>query len=171
MSRWMDGDVYGSLRTNLQRLSVTKRLVNMRSLRINRFAKQLGYARSNSRELKEVLRILEDHGFIKVQQSGFLGDSLHHKRIIVILKPFELDNFKKTMLAKTNYKIGEFIVHKTKKQRKCNRCRGIIHVSERYGSKVKFIRKTWRRPGTIKQEILCFPCLLEKSYEEGFEVL
>jgi len=128
---------------------------------MKRFVKMLGYSRASQREFKDVLRILVSRGFVKIQQNGFLADSMHHHKLAVIVKPIHLDYFKKKLL-RTNYRIGNFTVHITTKKRKCDSCHITIRPNERYCSKIKLAKY-----GRVRaMEILCLACLLTKYSEE-----
>jgi len=131
----------------------------------------LNYPRVTSREFKRVASFLEREGIVVVQQGGFLGHSMAHPKIVTVLKPLELDAFKQVVMSNTNFTVGEFTVHKTTKKRKCGECRRTIDYGERYGVKLRFGRKRKgsHRKIIIAQEVLCFPCLLEKTGVEGFE--
>jgi hypothetical protein len=139
-----------------------------RVFRLSLFAKMLDYPRVTSREFKRIVGYLEKEGVIVVQQGGFLGHSMAHPKIVAILKPLKLDEFTQVMASRTNFRLGDFTVHKTTKRRKCEKCRRIIDYGERYGACLEFGRRRKYSSRKIVRavKVLCFPCLLEK---EGFE--
>ena len=152
-----------------------KTLKKGKAMHLTKFAKMLEYPRVTNREFKRVLKFLENQGLVIIQQGGFLGHSMYHPKIITILKPLELDTFKQVVFSRTNFKIGEFTVHKTREKRKCERCSHVIDFGERYGSKVQLGRRSYRghrkgRAIVISQNIVCLSCLLEEAGIEGIEV-
>ena len=132
------------------------------TMTLRRFAKLLGYMRSSDREFKTMLKILTSRELVKIQQSGFYAHSCHHPKLVVILKPIELDYFKRIFLTKTNYRVADFTVHRTTMKRKCDDCSVSINPGERYGVKLKI--------GRYKQvfggKTLCFPCLMARYSED-----
>lgn len=52
-------------------------------LTLKTFARKLGYSTSRNKEFKERLRLLKALGTVKVQQSGFMGHSCAHHKIVV----------------------------------------------------------------------------------------
>jgi hypothetical protein len=129
----------------------------------------LNYPRATSREFKRVLGFLERERIIEIQQSGYKGDSMHHPKLVVVRKPLQIDQFRRLVLFQRNYRIGDFTVHVTGKQRTCSKCHEKISRGERYGVKVQLQRRRWgRRARVYAEEVLCFPCLLEKV---GFDDL
>lgn len=144
-----------------------------KSLTVTKFAKRLNYPRASNREFKRILRILEANEYVVVQQGGFLGDNIHHNIIVTVLKPLDLDRFKRVILTEVNYNIGEYTVHRSKESRKCEKCKHSISVGERYGSKIKIGKKpTFGKPHIIFLSIVCLPCLLERqTLEELMEIV
>jgi hypothetical protein len=142
-----------------------------RSMYLSKFAKLLNYPRASNREFKRVLKFLQKEGLVAVEQGGFSGDSMHHHKIVTILKPVELDNFKHVILTRTNYAIGEFTIHKTKEKRKCERCKHVIDFGERYGVKIHIGRKRYgvKKRVIFAQNIVCLPCLLEEAGIDDLE--
>jgi hypothetical protein len=138
---------------------------------LSRFAKLLNYPRASNREFKRILQFLEKEGLIVVQQGGFVGDSMHHPKIVAILKPLELDAFSNVVLTRTNFTIGDFTVHKTKEKRKCEKCKHVIEFGARYGVKIQLGRKRKgaKRRIVFAQNVVCLPCLLEEAGIEGLE--
>lgn len=128
---------------------------------LRRFAKKLDYRSSADREFKAILRMLIAKGMVKVQQSGFYADSMHHQKLVVILKPIELDYFKRKVLTRTNFKIGDFRVHQSIKKRKCDKCHATINYGQRYGVKVKIGRRQrrTRRRTIYAATTLCLHCI------------
>jgi hypothetical protein len=135
-----------------------------------RFAKLLGYSRASNHEFRQIIRYFEKLGFVAVQQSGFMGHSMYHPKLVAILKPLEIVAFKHAVLLRTNYAIGEFAVHKTQEKRKCEQCKHIIDIGERYGVKVRLGRlRQGKKRIVFSQTILCLYCLLEQAGIEGLE--
>lgn len=134
-----------------------------RSIILTKFARHLNYPRASNHEFKEILSYLEKRNILVVQQGGFLGDSMHHPKLVTILKPLELDKFKHVILGRVNYSIGDFTVHRTTTKRKCLKCKHVIAYGERYAVKIHFgITKKHSRQRIYALDILCLPCLLEK---------
>ena len=136
------------------------------------FAKLLGYMTSIDREFKAVLKILTSKELVKVQQSGFHAHSCHHPKILTILKPFEIDSFKRVVLSRTNYKIGDYTIHRTTKKRKCDNCKKAINYGKRYGIKVKLSRRPLysKRRHVYAATTLCLPCLIEKFGLDNWDI-
>ena len=145
---------------------------NGQTMTLRRFAKLLGYMRSSDREFKAVLKILTSRELVKIQQSGFYADSQHHPKLVVILQQFLIDRFKRVILGRTNFKIGDFTVHQTTKKRKCDRCKKGINYGQRYGIKLKFGRRALyaRRLRVYGGTTLCLPCLIEKFGVEDWDI-
>jgi hypothetical protein len=143
-----------------------------RAFRLGLFAKMLNYPRATSREFKRVLSFLERSGIVAIQQGGFLGDNMHHPKLVVIRKPLEIEHFRRVVLLQRNYRLGDFSVHVTGKDRECAKCHKKIRRGERYGVRVQLRRRRWARKVLVyAQEILCFPCLIEKINFEDLENL
>jgi len=140
---------------------------------LSRFSKFLNYKTAGSREFRKVLNLMLGNGLVEIQQSGFLGDNIHHPKLVVIRKPLEIDHFRRVVLFQRNYRLGDFSVHVTGKELLCSKCHQKIRIGERYGAKVKICRRpqSKRRVRVYAQEILCFPCLIEKVNFEDLETL
>lgn len=137
-------------------------------LDLRRFAQKLGYRGSNDREFNAILKNLTDREMVEIQQSGFVADSTHHIKLVAILKPLELDHFRRVILTRTGFKIADYHVHRATKRFKCNYCYALIEPGQRYGSKVRIGRKanyTKHRP-IFEYEISCLPCLMQRFPEE-----
>ena len=139
---------------------------------LRRFAKLLGYLKSSDREFKRILKILTSRQCVQIQQSGFRADSLHHPKLIVILQPFTIERFKRIILQRTNFQIGDFMVHRTTKKRKCEDCHKSINLGQRYGVKLKIARpeRYIRQRRVYGATILCLPCLIEKFGVEDWDI-
>jgi hypothetical protein len=134
-----------------------------KSRTITKFAKLLNYPRASNTEFKRILRFLEINEFVVVQQGGFLGDNMHHDVIVTTRKPLELDRFRRVILTRVNYSIGEYVVHRSESKRKCDKCKHVISIGERYGTKPEISEKN--RSGkhhVFAVHVLCLLCLLEK---------
>lgn len=141
-----------------------------KTVQLSKFAKLLNYKTSGSREFRKVLGLMIENGLVEIQQGGFLGDSMHHPKLIVIRKPLEIDHFRRVVLLQRNYRLGDFSVHVTGKERVCAGCHEKIRTGERYGVKVLLRRRRWARGARVyAQETLCFPCLIEKISFEDLE--
>ncbi|MBS7633779.1 hypothetical protein KEJ15_09265 [Candidatus Bathyarchaeota archaeon] len=141
-------------------------------LQLSKFAKLLNYKTAGSREFRKVLDLMLQNGLVEIQQGGFLGDNMHHPKLLVIRKPLEIDHFRRVVLSQKNYSLGDFTVHVTGKERLCSKCHLKIRIGERYGVKVKLRRRRWtRRVRVYAQEVLCFPCLIEKITFDDLESL
>ena len=53
------------------------------------FARRLGFRDARDKKFRQLLKLAEKKGLIKIQQSGFKADSMHHPKIVVLMKPFE----------------------------------------------------------------------------------
>jgi len=51
---------------------------------VNNFAKKLGFKNSNAYGFKGHLHNLERAGAVEVKQAGYLADSLHHPKVVMI---------------------------------------------------------------------------------------
>jgi hypothetical protein len=143
-----------------------------KTVQLSKFAKLLNYKTAGSREFRKVLGLMVENGLVKIQQGGFLGDSMHHPKLVVIRKPLEIDHFRRIVLLQRNYRLGDFSVHVTGKERVCSKCHEKIRTCERYGVKVLLRRRRWSgRVRVYAQEILCFSCLIEKISFDDLESL
>ena len=61
---------------------VVPRMQNRMTLSL--FAKKLGYRRADAKEFHEGVRYLSRAGALMVKQGGFIGDSLHHPKIVFV---------------------------------------------------------------------------------------
>jgi hypothetical protein len=139
-----------------------------RSLTTTNFAKLLNYPRASNREYKRILRWLEHEGLAVEEQGGYLGDNMHHDKIVTVLKPFDIDRFKKIIITRTNYRIGKWGIHRSEAERKCNKCKGIIAKGERYGSDVGISgRSKGGKSHAFFRDIICLNCLMDAhEYED-----
>jgi hypothetical protein len=55
-----------------------------RILTLPKFVKELGFTRANKKDFREHFDYLLKIGAIELQQGGFLGDSIHHPKLVVI---------------------------------------------------------------------------------------
>ena len=55
------------------------------------FARRLGFRNANDSKFRQLLKLAERKGLIKIQQSGFRSDSIHHPKLVVVenLKLFQ----------------------------------------------------------------------------------
>jgi len=134
-----------------------------RSLSVTKFAKRLNYPRASSREFKRILKFLERNEYVVVQQGGFLGDNMHHNIIVTVRRPVELDRFKRVVLARVNYVIGEYTIHRAREKRKCGKCKYVISAGERYGAKAKIGKGGPKGHHCYAVSEICLPYLLEKQ--------
>jgi hypothetical protein len=136
-----------------------------RAFHLAKFAKFLNYSRSSNPEFKRILEFLESEKLVVIQQGGYLGDNMHHEKIIAVLKPFELDIFKRKVLLRTNYTVGDFTVHVSQTKHICGKCHLKIRIGEHYGVKIEIGRKRSyslsKKRIIFDQTIRCLPCLLE----------
>jgi hypothetical protein len=116
---------------------------------LTKFAKHLNYSRASNREFRRILEYLQKRGMLIVEQGGFISDSMHHPKVVTVLKPLEIGQFKHLILERVNYSVGQFTVHRTKNKRRCHKCKHTVEFGERYASTI------------YGQEILCLYCLLE----------
>jgi hypothetical protein len=134
-----------------------------------KFAKRLGYKSAQQYEFKTILKMLLKNRLIKIQQSGFLADSEHHHKLVVIKEPLELEKIEHiSRELRVNFQVGDLTVHRATKPFKCKECKASILPGERYGSNARLgRRKRWtkRKPHVFDYKILCLPCLILK-YDE-----
>ncbi len=134
------------------------------ALTLPKFVKRLGFRSAQDIEFKLLRKFLENRGIIEIQQSGFLGHSLAHAKLVVIHQAAELEDFERINAnLRVNFNVGYFTVHRATKPFKCGACKEKIWPGERYSSRVQFgqrLRRHGRGRQIIKYEILCLPCLI-----------
>lgn len=141
-----------------------------RAFQVAKFVKLLNYPRASNAEFRRVLNVLQKQGLVVLQQGGYLGDSMHHAKIITVLEPIKLDIYKRVIeFGRVNFTMGEYTVHRTMQNRKCRICKHVIRMGDRYGAKVHLKRIEASRPRVFAQEIVCLPCLLEKFTVEDLQ--
>lgn len=140
------------------------------ALDLGKFVKRLGYKSARDREFTVLLKMLVSRRIVEVQQSGFLGHSLAHHKIVVIREQFELEDAERINAnLHVNFNAGYYTVHRATKPFKCNACKESIQPGERYGSRVRLGRRRWPSGKRIVMiyTILCLPCLIVR-YDEYF---
>jgi len=61
---------------------------------LHRFAKFMGYKSARNKEFRSLLSSLVDSKVVEVQQGGFLSDSQHHSKLIVVRKEERIEELK-----------------------------------------------------------------------------
>lgn len=142
---------------------MSKILNEGRAFQLAKFAKLLNYPRASNREFRRVLNVLEKQELVILQQGGYRGDSMHHSKIVTVLKPVELDIYKRVVeFSRVNFIMGKYTVHRTTHKRKCRICKHAIPRGDRYGIKIQLKRIEGTKPRVFAQETVCLSCLLEK---------
>jgi hypothetical protein len=49
----------------------------------------LGFSSPSDRNFRALLKLALQKNLVKIIQGGFLGDSMHHPKLVILLKPFE----------------------------------------------------------------------------------
>lgn len=142
------------------------------------FARKLGFKDAHQKQFRQLLKLATKRKFIKIQQGGFYADSMHHPKLVVLMKPFEevkfiqntvfpshlldknVDGFRLTKRRtgfKRLLKSGEYSKHKWWF---CEDCGIRIKVGQPYASKVDY-----SRTNGFEQHVpvfcKCVPCFLD----------
>lgn len=156
---------------------------NQRRFVKNTLARQLGFKNAKDRRFSKLLRMAEKRGLIKIKQGGFIGDSMHHPKIVYLLKPLDFAELVKqsifpSWLINTDVKGYSLKVHRTGKKRLlktgkfsshqwwvCEDCDHKIKIGEPYASKIDFSKhESWM--DTLPVCCKCLPCFLDMVTEE-----
>jgi hypothetical protein len=151
-----------------------------------RFAKEMGFPSAGDKMFHRFLKKAIKRGIVKVQQSGFRADSMHHPKLVIQLKDFNpelLINrvggipswqqgrdvngytfiYKRTGI-KRKLKTGKYSTHKWYR---CEDCGRKIPIGKPYASKVSYSnqkrknKKKGHRPVFCKC-VSCYLKLLEE---------
>jgi hypothetical protein len=103
---------------------------------VNNFAKKLGFKNGGAYGFKGHLHALERSGAVLIQQGGYLGDSLHHPKLVVIknLEAIQQHFGKADLLQKSS-------MPKWKRMKKCrHKDFSMVAVDREVHAKGKLIR-------------------------------
>jgi len=147
------------------------------------FARRLGFSDARDKKFRRLLKLAEKRGLIKIQQSGFRSDSVHHSRIVVLMRPFEEVKFVERAVFPSTISYTEvdgykLVKHRTGRKRKlksgkfsdsqwwvCEKCGKKIRVGSPYAVKVDFKMKgNSQSMPVLCRCISCFLDLVEEVY-------
>ena len=142
------------------------------------FARRLGFRNANDSKFRQLLKLAERKGLIKIQQSGFRSDSMHHPKIVVLMKPFEEVKFVERTVFPSYIRYTEVDGYKLVKCRTgrkrmlksgsfsnnewwiCEKCGKKIRIGNPYAVKVDF-RKKKRHDESMPVFCICISCFLD----------
>lgn len=143
-------------------------------------ARNLGFKTPKDKHFRQLLKIAEQRKLVKIEQGGFLGDSMHHHKIVVILKvPNLLRLVENSVFPSwlTNTRINGYSLHmeRTGKRRQlktgeysrhkwwiCEDCKREIKIGQPYASRVDFSK---HKGNFVPVYCKCFPCFLDMVEE------
>jgi len=147
------------------------------------FARRLGFRDARDKKFRQLLKLAEKKGLIKIQQSGFKADSMHHPKIVVLMKPFEEVKFVERTVFPSYVPFTEvdgykLVKHRTGRKRLlksgvfsknvwwvCEKCGKKIRVGHPYAVKVDFREKNCSEFMPVRCRcISCFLDLVEEVY-------
>lgn len=145
---------------------------------VQTFAKQLGFESAADRKYREIMKLAKAKGLLKIVQGGFMGDSMHHPKLVVLSKSFEAVGFLEKLvfpsyidlreidgyslhLERTGMKRvlsnGEF---STNEWWHCEDCGKQIKIRQPYASKIDFSKRA-DKIGHVPIFCKCLPCFLD----------
>ena len=150
------------------------------------FARKLGFKNAGEKKFRRLIKAAKQRNLLKVKQAGFIADSMHHPRVVILHKPFnavkllnqclypsyfvreEVNGYALTTMRtglQRKLKDGSYSKHEWYR---CEDCGKEIIIGEPYASRVDFDKKQLKKCGQIPVFCKCISCFLD--YAEEFDL-
>jgi hypothetical protein len=149
------------------------------------FARRLGFKNAGEKRFRQIIKLAVKKGLLRIEQGGFKADSMHHPKLVVLMRSFDEVKFIERAVfpsytLTTEVAWYRLVKHRTGRRRllksgelsqnewwMCEDCGRKIRIGQPYAVKIDFSKT---RYGTIPIRCKCVSCFLDLAeYIHGLE--
>jgi hypothetical protein len=150
------------------------------------FARRLGFKNASEKRFRQLIKLAVKKGLLRIEQGGFKGDSMHHPKLVVLMKSFDEVKFIERAAFPSytlSTEVGGYrlVKHRTGRKRLlksgkysqnewwvCEDCGRKIRIGQPYASKIDFSKAV--APNMMPVSCKCVSCYLDLvEYIHGLE--